>query len=128
MLGSVVVGNLLLGKFNLGFRGMPLSHTNYAWSFAAMVLCGLAFATADGCPVRQVVRSAEGDGDAASFCVGMLVGAGICHNWTLISAPDKVVNGIYTVGGPTMPAMVAVVTGIVFCLLACLAAGDRSQT
>jgi hypothetical protein len=120
---AVIVGNLLIGKFNFGFRGMPLSHTRYIWSFAGMLLAGLAFATADGCPLRQVVRSAEGDGDAASFCVGMLLGAGICHNWTLISAPDKVINGACTVGGPTMPAMIAVAVGIVFCVLAGLSSG-----
>jgi YedE family putative selenium metabolism protein len=126
VLVAVVVGNLLLGKFRIGFHGMPLSHTNYAWSYAAMVLCGLAFAAAGGCPLRQLVRSAEGDGDAASFCIGMLVGAGIGHNWTLTSAPDRVVNGVLTVGGPTLPAMIAVAVGIVFCVLAGLAARDLS--
>jgi hypothetical protein len=125
VLVAVIVGNVLLGKFRLGFHGMPLAHTNYAWGFAAMTLCGLAFATADGCPMRQVVRSAEGDGDAAAFCVGMLVGAGICHNWTLVSAPDKIVNGICTVGGPTVPAMIAVAAGIVFCVLAGVSSRDR---
>jgi len=126
VLVAVAVGNCLLGEFKIGFHGMPLSHTSYTWSYAAMVLCGLAFASAGGCPLRQLVRSAEGDGDAALFCVGMLVGAGIGHNWALTSAPDRVVNGVLTVGGPTLPAMIAVAVGIVFCVLAGLAARDRS--
>jgi uncharacterized protein len=115
MLAAVCVGNLLTGRFHLGFTGMPLSHTAYLWSFLGMVLCGLAFSLGQGCPGRQLVLAGEGDSDAALFCAGMLFGAGICHNWALISASDTMVEGVLTVGGPTGPAKIAVVTGILVC-------------
>jgi YedE family putative selenium metabolism protein len=123
ILAAACVGNLLTGRFRLGFTGMPLSHTVYLWSFLGMVLCGLAFSLGQGCPGRQLVLAGEGDSDAALFCVGMLFGAGICHNWALVAAPDAMANGLVTVGGPTGPAKVAVVTGI----LACVAIGLCGQ-
>jgi YedE family putative selenium metabolism protein len=105
---------------------MPLSHTVYLWSFLGMVLCGLAFSLGQGCPARQLVLAGEGDSDAAIFCVGMLVGAGICHNWALTAAPDAMADGLVTVGGPTGPAKVAVVTGIIVCAAIGLS-GKRRQ-
>jgi YedE family putative selenium metabolism protein len=124
---AVIIGNIVTGRFRLGLIGMPISHTAYLWSFLGMVLCGLTFSLGGGCPGRQLVRSAEGDGDAAIFCVGMLFGAGICHNWNLISAPDKMVEGTLTVGGPTIPAMIAVITGIAFCILIGLSARRQAE-
>jgi len=91
-----------------------------------MVLCGLTFSLGGGCPGRQLVRSAEGDSDAAVFCAGMLFGAGICHNWNLVSAPDRITEGIRIVGGPTIPAMIAVIAGIAFCVIICLSAKQQS--
>ena len=117
MLAAVCIGNLLTGRFRLGFTGMPISHTVYLWSFLGIVLCGLAFSLGQGCPGRQLVLAGEGDSDAAIFCVGMLFGAGICHNWALVSAPDKMTDGILTVGGPTVPAKIAIVIGIIVCVL-----------
>ena len=123
---AVILGNLVTGRFRVGLTGMPISHTAYLWSFLGMVLCGLTFSLGGGCPGRQLVRSAEGDSDAAVFCVGMLFGAGICHNWALMSAPDKIVKGTLTVGGPTMPGMIAVIAGIAFCILIGLSARQQS--
>jgi hypothetical protein len=125
MLAAVCVGNLLTGRFRLGFAGMPISHTVYLWSFLGMVLCGLAFSLGQGCPGRQLVLAGEGDGDAAIFCVGMLFGAGICHNWALISVPDTMANGLLTVGGPTTPARIAIVTGIIACVVIALCRKQR---
>jgi len=45
------------------------------WNFAGMVLAGLAFALAGGCPGRQLFLSGEGDGDAAVFVLGMIMEA-----------------------------------------------------
>ena len=81
-----------------------------------MFLCGLAFSMAGGCPGRQLVRAGEGDSDSAIFCMGLLLGAGICHNWKLTAAPDKVINDVVKVGGPTVPAIIALIIGIVFCV------------
>jgi len=123
---AVIIGNIVTGRFRVGLTGMPISHTAYLWSFLGMVLCGLTFSLGGGCPGRQLVRSAEGNSDAAVFCVGMLFGAGICHNWNLVSAPDKIVEGTLTAGGPTIPAMIAVIAGIAFCILIGLSARQQS--
>jgi YedE family putative selenium metabolism protein len=124
---AVVIGNIFTGRFKVGLTGMPISHTVYLWSFLGVVLCGLTFSLGGGCPGRQLVRSAEGDGDAAIFFIGMLFGAGICHNWNLVSAPDKMVEGTLTVGGPTMPAMIAVIGGIAFCVIVGLSAKQQPE-
>ncbi len=79
--------NLILGQFNLGFEGQPVAHTLSLWNFAGMVLAGLAFALAGGCPGRQLFMAGEGDGDAAIFVFGMIVGAAFAHNFGLASSP-----------------------------------------
>ena len=45
-------------------------------------------------PGRQLFLSGEGDGDAGIFVLGMIVGAGISHNFSLAGSPDKVVDGV----------------------------------
>ena len=42
-----------------------------------MVLAGLAFALAGGCPGRQLFLAGEGDGDSAIFVLGMVSGAAL---------------------------------------------------
>jgi YedE family putative selenium metabolism protein len=71
-----------------------------------MTLAGLAFALAGGCPGRQLFLAGEGDGDAAVFVVGMIVGAAFAHNFGLASSPAGV--------GPRGIAAVAV--GLAVCL------------
>ncbi len=100
------VTNLVLGQFNPGFAGEPVAHTMQVWNFAGMALAGLAFALAGGCPGRQLFLSGEGDGDAAVFVLGMIVGAGFAHNFGLASSPKGV--------GPHGIAAVAV--GFAVCL------------
>lgn len=117
MLAAVVIGNLIVGAFNPALKNAPFSHTAYAWSFLGMMLCGLAFTLGGGCPGRQLVRAGEGDGDAAVFCVGMLAGAGIWHNWNFTAAPDRMIEGVFVVGGPTAPAAIAVVIGLACCIV-----------
>ena len=106
--------NLILGQFGpLGFFGQPVAHSQHLWNFLGMVLAGLAFALAGGCPGRQLFLSGEGDGDSAVFVLGMLAGAGLAHNFALAGVPDSVTNG--TVGGIGPYGMVAVVLGLVVC-------------
>jgi uncharacterized protein len=104
---AAFVTNLLLGQFKAGFTGQPLAHTAGLWNFAGMVLAGLAFTLAGGCPGRQVFLSGEGDGDAAIFVLGMIVGAGFAHNFSLASSPSG--------PGPYGPA--AVIIGIIVCVI-----------
>lgn len=100
------VTNYALGQFNPGFEGQPVAHTDHLWNFMGMVLAGLAFTLAGGCPGRQFIMSGEGDGDSAIFTIGMLVGAGFAHNFSLASSP----------AGPGAFGPAATVIGIVFCL------------
>ena len=107
--------NLILGQFHPGFEGQPIAHTDHVWNFLGMALSGLAFVLAGGCPGRQLFLSGEGDMDAAIFATGMIVGAGIAHNFVMASSP----KGIAAFG----PA--AVVVGFLFCLVIGLTQRDK---
>ncbi|MCF8054944.1 MAG: YedE-related selenium metabolism membrane protein [Deltaproteobacteria bacterium] len=106
-LGAALVWNLLLGQFRLGFEGQPIAHTDSLWNALGMVLAGMAFVLAGGCPGRQVFLSGEGDMDAAVFVMGMLVGAGLAHNFGVAASP----------GGVTLAGQVTVILGIIICLI-----------
>jgi YedE family putative selenium metabolism protein len=99
--------NLILGQFRMGFANQPIAHTNHLWNFMGMALAGLAFALAGGCPGRQLFLSGEGDGDAAIFATGMIVGAGFAHNFSLASSP----------AGPGAFGPISVIIGLIFCLV-----------
>lgn len=99
--------NLLFGQFNPGFEGQPIAHSDSLWNFLGMLLAGLAFALAGGCPGRQLILAGEGDSDSGVFVLGMIVGAALSHNFSLASSPKGV--------GAFGPA--AVIIGIVFCLI-----------
>ncbi|WP_198145930.1 YedE family putative selenium transporter [Desulfonatronovibrio magnus] len=81
------VVNMFFGQFNPGFEGQPVAHTLHFWNFGGMLVAGLAFALAGGCPGRQLFMSGEGNSDAAVFVLGMIVGAALAHNWGLASSP-----------------------------------------
>ena len=105
LVGAALVSNLALGQFKLGFVEQPVAHDNHLWNFAGMMLAGLAFALAGGCPGRQIFMAGEGDGDAGVFVIGMIVGAGFSHNFGLASSPAG--------PGPWGPA--AVIVGLAVC-------------
>lgn len=90
LLIAAFVTNLILGQFKPGFEGQPVAHTQHIWNFAGMMLAGLAFALAGGCPGRQLFMAGEGDGDAAIFVWGMIVGAAFAHNFGLASSPKGI--------------------------------------
>jgi hypothetical protein len=98
--------NMAFGQFHPGFEGQAVAHTQGVWNFMGMVLAGLAFALAGGCPGRQLFLAGEGDGDAAVFVFGMVVGAAFAHNFGLASSPKGV--------GPH--GIAAVVIGLAVCL------------
>ncbi len=70
-----------------------------------MVLAGLAFTLAGGCPGRQLFLTGEGDTDSAMFFAGMLVGAGVAHTFNMTSSAAG--TGVF---GPFI-----VITGIIIC-------------
>lgn len=104
---AAFVANLILGQFNPGFADQPVAHNMHFWNFAGMGLAGLAFALAGGCPGRQLFLSGEGDGDAAVFVIGMIVGAAVSHNFGLASSPAGVTSG----------GVAAVIIGVAVCVL-----------
>ncbi len=106
LLAVAVVTNLILGQFHAGFADQPVAHSLHFWNFAGMALAGLAFALAGGCPGRQLFMAGEGDGDAAIFVWGMIVGAAFSHNFGLASSP----KGLGPYGA------VAVILGLLVCL------------
>lgn len=103
---TAFVFNFLAGQFHPGFQGQPVAHTMHVWNFAGMMLSGLAFCLAGGCPGRQLFLVGEGDGDAAIFVLGMVFGAAFSHNFGLASTPKGV--------GPY--GIQAVVVGLLVCL------------
>lgn len=106
LLVTAFITNLVLGQFKPGFVGQPVAHTMEFWNFSGMVVAGLAFALAGGCPGRQLFLAGEGDGDAAVFVLGMIVGAAFAHNFQMASSPQGI--GQYGIA--------AVVIGLLVCL------------
>lgn len=98
--------NYALGMFKPGFENQPIAHTNETWNFLGMVLSGLAFTLAGGCPGRQLIMAGEGDSDAGIFVLGMLAGAAVAHNFSAASSGA----GIGTYG------IHATIIGLVFCV------------
>ncbi|MDR1622550.1 MAG: YedE-related selenium metabolism membrane protein [Synergistaceae bacterium] len=103
---AAFVVNYALGRFHPGFEGQPIAHTQELWNFLGMVLSGLAFTLAGGCPGRQLILAGEGDGDAAVFVLGMLTGAALAHNFSAASSGAGV-------GPYGIPATVA---GLLICV------------
>ena len=71
-----------------------------------MVLAGLSFTLAGGCPGRQLFLTGEGDTDAAIFVIGMTAGAAFAHNFGLASSPSGI--------GPHGAA--ALIIGLIVCM------------
>ncbi len=104
---TTIVGNLILGKFNLSFADQPVAHTDGLWNFLGMALVGWGSVLLGGCPLRQVILTGEGNSDAAVTVTGFAVGAAICHNFGLASSAK----------GPTSAGMIAVIAGFVILII-----------
>lgn len=107
LLVAALLTNLVLGQFHPGFEKQPVAHTLGFWNFAGMLVAGLSFALAGGCPGRQLFMSGEGDADAGVFVFGMITGAAFAHNFGLASSPAGI--------GPH--GVAAVVVSLFFCLV-----------
>ena len=116
LVAAAFLTNMILGQFSAGVAGQPVAHSSHLWNFLGMVLSGLAFALAGGCPGRQLFLAGEGDSDSGVFVLGMFAGAACAHNFVLAATPDKVVDGAVQVGGLTSAGMTAVVLGLLVCL------------
>jgi len=82
----VFVGNLITGRFNPGFSGQPIAHTEWLWNILGLFLVGFGSVLLGGCPLRQFVMMGSGNSDAGVTILGFIVGAAICHNFGLASS------------------------------------------
>ncbi len=106
LLAVAFIANYALGSFNPGFDKQPIAHTDGLWNFLSMLVVGLASALAGGCPGRQLFMAGEGDNDAATFVIGMLVGAAMAHNFSVAASP----------AGIAANSAFATITCLVLCL------------
>lgn len=117
MIIAAFVMNLIFGAVTFGFSLQPIAHSSHLWNFLGMTLAGLCFAFAGGCPGRQLFLAGEGNSDSGVFVLGMIVSAGVAHNFTLAGKPDKMIDGALQVGGISTAGMAAVILGIIICLI-----------
>jgi YedE family putative selenium metabolism protein len=104
---TALIGNLLIGKFNLGFASQPVAHADGLWNFLGMALAGWGSVLLGGCPLRQLILSAEGNIDSVITVFGMLTGAAFAHNFSLAASAN----------GPSANGKVAVIIGFAVLLL-----------
>lgn len=113
-----VIGNLATNKFNLGFALQPVAHSAHLWNLLGMVLVGWGSVLLGGCPLRQLILAAQGNGDSAVTVFGMIVGAAFAHNFGFAGNPDsKNDAGQLVVDGISNAGKVAVVVGLVVMLV-----------
>lgn len=123
LVGALVCNLILSGTtgtsyFHLGFADQPVAHTDGLWNFLGMMLTGFACVLLGGCPLRQLILAAQGNGDSAVTVFGMLVGAALAHNFGLAGNPDsKSEAGELIVGGISTAGKIAVVLGLVVMLV-----------
>lgn len=103
-----LIGNIIMGKFNLSFVNQPVAHNDALWNFLGMALAGWASTLLGGCPLRQLILSGEGNIDSVITVIGMVVGAAFVHNFGLASSAS----------GPTPNGKIAVIVG--FSILLCI--------
>lgn len=100
---TVLIGSIILGQFKLGFTEQPVAHNDWLWNGLGMSLVGWASVLLGGCPLRQLILSAEGNSDSVITVIGLISGAAFAHNFGLASS----------IKGPTVNGMIAVVIGLV---------------
>ena len=113
-----LIGNLATDSFHLGFALQPVAHSAHLWNLLGMVLVGWGSVLLGGCPLRQLILAAQGNGDSAVTVFGMIVGAALAHNFGLAGNPDsKSEAGELIVGGISNAGKIAVVLGLVVMLV-----------
>ena len=109
--------NLITNKFNLGFIGQPMAHSQWFWNFFPMVSVGLGSTLVGGCPTRQLVLVGTGDTDAAITVLGVLAGTAFAHSFGVASSSEVIQEGIRISGGVTTGGQVASVISLAIILL-----------
>lgn len=104
---AALVVNAIAGNFHPGFAGQPIAHTDGLWNLLGMLLVGFGCVLLGGCPLRQLVLTGEGNTDSAVTVLGLAFGSAFAHNFSLASSGE----------GPTPNGKIAVIVGIVVCLI-----------
>ena len=95
---TVLIGNLILHKFNLGFADQPVAHNDGIMNFLGMGIVGWGSVLLGGCPLRQLILTGEGNSDSAVTVTGFVFGAALAHNFgTASSAKGPGANGVAAV-------------------------------
>jgi YedE family putative selenium metabolism protein len=108
-----LIGNIIAtyafgqSLFSIGFTGQPVAHNWHIWNFLGMAVVGLGSVLIGGCPLRQLVLAGRGNSDSAISVAGMIVGAGVAHNFMTAASP----KGVGTWG------IVAVFVGLATCVI-----------
>ena len=113
----VLIGNLALGSFKLGFSGQPVAHSDHVWNLLGMLLVGWGSVLLGGCPLMQLILAGEGNGDSAISVLGMIAGAAFAHNFGLAGAAATA----EAAGGVGTNGRIAVILGIAVVLVISLA-------
>ena len=115
---TIVIGNLIMGNFNLSMLSQPIAHSSTLWNVLGMVVVGWGSVLLGGCPLRQLVLAGEGNGDCAVTVFGMIIGAAMSHNFGWAGNPDSVNElGEYVTGGISNGGKIAVVACIAIVLI-----------
>ena len=113
-----LIGNLVTKQFHWGFQLQPIAHSSHVWNFLGMTLVGWGSVLLGGCPLRQLILAGSGNGDSTVTVFGMLAGAAAAHNFGLAGTADSTnAAGEFVRGGLSNTGKIAVVTGIVVCLV-----------
>ena len=108
ILAVVIIGNIIAGRFHVGFENQPIAHTAHLWNFLGMSLVGLGSILLGGCPFRQLILTGNGNTDSAVSVFGMFFGAAIAHNFGLVKAAST-----YGKGAVILGLVVVIVIGFV---------------
>ena len=102
-----LIGNLIAGRFHIGFEGQFAAHTRHLWNLLGMALVGLGSVLLGGCPLRQLVLAGNGNTDSSMTVLGMLAGAAVAHNFGLVAAAS-----VYGKAAVVLGLAVAIVIGL----------------
>ena len=95
------------GKILSWFANQPVAHGDGLWNFLGMMLAGWGSVLLGGCPLRQLILSAEGNIDSVITVIGMTAGAAFAHNFSLAASAK----------GPAPNGKIAVIIGFAVLLL-----------
>lgn len=100
------------GRFTPGLEGQAIAHQQWLWNALGLALVGLCGALCGGCPVRLIVLTGEGNGDAFVGVTGLLVGGALAHTLGLAAAPASATAA----SGPETAGKIAVVAALVLAI------------